>query len=821
MGTLKYNDTEPSALKFDKPLGITSGSMATDFQAWTRNTDQPGDGIIIKKDRIIVSKFRPNVPIIVSALDGAGTGNTPTVEELCTASRTGSSCKLIGMTDENRAMLIPFSKTNLVLTWWDAYLVGPCFIPYNTYLNAEINVAVDVRQNIVYYGSESTEVLAEDHTLRGDGGGYGRIGYLYNRASYVNFLPGWKSFPDGGVNHHWQLAFGIYTSAPTQDGIITLDTPIVFKRINADRVDVTTVEAFYSVLASSAYDGEEMYSKPRTFQNLLMNYGLAFEEGQESGDLNGKYTEAIQDVHDEIINSYGGKSHVAYVVSGRNYDFAYATEYPYSQPYDYLRLPKVDDLSELIVAGFPFKIWADLTTTYSSSGSTNLQSSLYSAFASTRIRDAKFADHLFAKSKFSLSELYINFDVGENNTIAFGSIFDHSEGPGVLHIHIYSGEIKTLHNAFRSNTTTYAFNFSKKIYVGDFQGAFEGATAANITYPENVALANIDWYEELGAKYSEPVCKLEYAADGSGLATFGIWKDLYASAEADKYYIATVAPSCRSVFSRSTITQVKYVLDMKFVTPRAIYYDQNSGTWIGGICESDNPLFSSVFGKGVSGSESSLTDIKIKNLNKGNWSLDGVARNDANGRSCCAGNLYNLNSDSATYLLNNIFDLTRNNQSTGDTSHFENPLNSFNGWTASNGYKTPVSFSSEQNGAQIMYANITTAGTLTFKFTGTGCSVVIYTNGQANTYEPSNTERTINIYTGLCSISFEKNPNAESMVANIELTDHFDSALTPGLTSANIYLPDGFQNKITSGALSAARGRGWHVYINGSEVTSL
>ena len=63
----------------------------------------------------------------------------------------------------------------------------------------------------------------------------------------------------------------------------------------------------------------------------------------------------------------------------------------------------------------------------------------------------------------------------------------------------------------------------------------------------------------------------------------------------------------------------------------------------------------------------SLETARIYGLNKGDWSLDGVDRNDANGDSCCAGNLSGLDADSTNYMLSNLFNLQQNNTSTGDT----------------------------------------------------------------------------------------------------------------------------------------------------------
>ncbi len=786
MAGLKYNDTTPKALKFNRPLGISEGSAINNFLDWTRNTEQPSSGIDIQIDRIIISKFKPNVPIVTSDLVGSGSGNTPTADELAYRSRSINMLKLMGMTDAVRAQLTEVSKTNLILTWWNARLVGPCILPYNTSVNAEINVVSDVRQNVVYT-NDTTQVLADELTLRGDAYGYGAIGHLYNKTSYSLFMPEWKSFPSGGIDHHWQVAIIIYTNTtPDADGTITLANPIIIKRQRGDTIDPSTIEGF------DAYVEEQnVYHKERTFENALIAHKLAFKE-------TGTYYEDIQGLHDQIINDYNGESNVAYVISGRNYDFAYTTGYPYSEPYDNVRFPIVTNLSNLVTAGFPFKVWADLTKHHSNPIVPDLSRTIYDTFYYTSITDPKFADHLFAKSKGDYTDFYVTFNLGldregyDTLLASMGSMFDHSSLATNLHITFNTGNIKSLHNTFRQTQGISNITFNKTMNVCDFVGAFEGSSLVN--YPNELMAVN-SWPEI--TDLSEPVCDIHYALDGSALTRFGNYQNASASTIDTKHSTITVAPMCYGAFRSGNLLEIRHILDMKFVEPVAwnIIDDGPDVVYNNAVFYAPN-----------------LVTAYIKNLNKGSWSLDGVKRYNAKNENLYAGNLESLNADSINYMLSNVFDLRQN---TSDTAHFENDTNSFNGWSVTgDGWNLPIEFNAY---GDCNFFKTITGGTMKFNLALSNCSVTLVNNG--NTKTLTSGDHTEVLDSGYTVFSITKNQGADTMSARILLTDPFKSELTRGLSSANLYLPASASGKITSSALSQANARGWTIYVGGSIYT--
>lgn len=80
------------------------------------------------------------------------------------------------------------------------------------------------------------------------------------------------------------------------------------------------------------------------------------------------------------------------------------------------------------------------------------------------------------------------------------------------------------------------------------------------------------------------------------------------------------------MLNTSTIIKIDPILDFKY-------------------CKQENLCFNS----------SSITDVRIKNLNHCDWSFDGIARNDINN------NLPNLDEESIIYLFDNLYDLTTRN----------------------------------------------------------------------------------------------------------------------------------------------------------------
>ena len=263
-----------------------------------------------------------------------------------------------------------------------------------------------------------------------------------------------------------------------------------------------------------------------------------------------------------------------------------------------------------------------------------------------------------------------------------------------------------------------------------------------------------------------------------------------ASARVTQHAI-NVNPYCKNAFYNSAIAQVREILDMKFVAPTS------------GMI-SDGTSFS-VFGNG------NLTSAYIANLNKGDWSLDGTARNSA-----CGGNLANLDEDSANYLLENVFDLTRN---TSEAYRIENDLNSFSSWaTTGNGWKRPVAFYA--NGNATIYKEVGVSGDLVLQVALVDCTAVV----KRSTVVVATLTNGRNVVSSIpsgSSVTIQVTATGDHPNASIELADHFLYELTENLTSANLYLPAewGTRSIIHSASVQEANRRGWTVYVGGTVYT--
>ena len=569
---------------------------------------------------------------------------------------------------------------------------------------------------------------------------------------------------------------------------------------NRASVDVTTIEGFE---AHTLVNGTPqcVYEKPRTFASILDAYGFTHTE-------TGRYTEPINGFYDEINTPNG----TAYVISGRDYDYHYDP----TNPYDHLRLPAITDLASKIQSGYPFKYWLRLGVNNLADNHSSIGDSLYTAFDTTPITYSWFANHLFANSENGPSTISLTFDVGEGNTIDMGSIFDHSNLSSTVNFTITSGELKSLHNAFRSSSSITSVSFNKIVEISNFIGSFEGTEMTD--FPQKVGVANSEWITVSSGgslrELSEPVCCFAYASDKSKLTYFGNYKDPILQPGDNEDYIAVVAPDCRGAFARNSVTSIRYILDMKFVTPVA-----------GSICEVNDPngqAFNAMFGYYSPQTNSPIINLKLKNLNKGNWNFDP----DNNTTDPCAGKLTELTADSVNYMLENTFDLRKNDytdQTHYDGAHLESDFNSFNGWTvkqdASNipmGDKHSVSFYTESDGAELS-KTLSTSGTIVVQFTGDGCTAKIVNNGVTTTLTKSDqTSNTVNLTSGDCKFVIEKTSGASSMSCLLKLTDHFKSELTQGLSSANLYLPSNAGSKISASALNIANTHGWTVYVGGN-----
>ena len=546
-----------------------------------------------------------------------------------------------------------------------------------------------------------------------------------------------------------QMALAIYSSADTDnDGNINVQT-------YNSLADPTTIEGFRATVGENA-----VYTKAKTYANIIQAYNLESEE-------HNSFIRTVNGSNISILSKWNGVS-TAFVVDERNYNGIYS----------HIRLPEITDLASLISRSYPIKFWGNIEQ---DGVHPTFWTSIQNAFATTQITDGNFGQCLFANSKTNTPiPITLNIDLDNpEEYINIGDIFAESSAFSEIHFVLGDGVLKSLHECFLHTQNLNAVTFNNVVRIVDFSGTFEGTSL--MAFPTNVGAGN-DWQTQL----SEPTCLLNFAADNARLTTFGI---IDSSSELGRYEI-NVNPYCSGAFARSDIQTIEYILDMKFVEP------------ISGAVNYDGTLFNSMFGD-----NSALVSANIRNLNKGDWRLDGTASNGN-----YAGNLVNLNATSVNYMLNNVFDLRRNSS---ETSYFENEFNSLNGWTASSGTKRPIFFEGWETCT--LTKNLSTSGTMNVVLSLVNCTMSITNGGSTRNIDAGTTE--LELVSGPTTITFTKTNAQQEMIAGLFLSEHFRSELTPNLNSANIYLPANAGSKIDSSALSTANTRGWTVYVGGTIYT--
>lgn len=591
--------------------------------------------------------------------------------------------------------------------------------------------------------------------LKGDGVyGWANYGYIHDTTSslYVcsNYYLNNGGTPASLYNASYpQMAIAIFTANETStDGTISVvDTKEV--------VDPTTIEGFRATVGENA-----VYTKAKTYANIIQAYNLESEE-------HNSFIRTVNGSNISILSKWNGVS-TAFVVDERNYNGIYS----------HIRLPEITDLASLISRSYPIKFWGNIEQ---DGVHPTFWTSIQNAFATTPITDGNFGQCLFANSKTNTPiPITLNIDLENSEEyINIGDIFAESSAFSDIHFVLGDGALKSLHECFLHTQNLNAVTFNKVVRIADFSGTFEGTSL--MAFPTNVGAGN-DWQTQL----SEPTCLLNFAADNARLTTFGI-RD--SSSELGRYEV-NVNPYCSGAFARSDIQTIEYVLDVKFVEP------------VSGAVNYDGTLFNSMFGD-----NSALVSANIRNLNKGDWRLDGTASNGN-----YAGNLVNLNATSVNYMLNNVFDLRRNSS---ETSYFENEFNSLNGWTASSGTKRPIFFEGWETCT--LTKNLSTSGTMDVILSLVNCTMSITNGGSTRSINAGTTE--LELVSGPTTITFTKTDAQQEMIASIFLSEHFRSELTPNLNSANIYLPANAGSKIDSSALSTANTRGWTVYVGGTIYT--
>lgn len=229
----------------------------------------------------------------------------------------------------------------------------------------------------------------------------------------------------------------------------------------------------------------------------------------------------------------------------------------------------------------------------------------------------------------------------------------------------------------------------------------------------------------------------------------------------------------------------------------------------------------------------SLVNVKIKNLNHGDWYLDGVTRH-----GICHGNFENIDPNDAEYFLDNLADLTKYNPE----AHNDSINKTFKNWTTDyidfiydwddndyGFYNTISEFGFRKrnstkpgqlnipvirtnklfNEMTIIVSGLKTGDTLAWT-DGRMIYQTITTNGEHTITKNNST--TIGF-----SLSNSVNPSIRSIVS-VKIKNSLDFRV-PKVNTANIYLPEVWDNHLYSDKVQAGMAKGWKFYVGGKYYT--
>ena len=734
-----------------------------DFTTWDFNNNQPSDGITIGKGKIRITKFKPNEPILISNFTGNASNGTPNADDICSISKNlRINVSGIPANDQIFGSGKYYENTNRFAGQVTGRIYGLGFLIYSKTqasgrpLNmwGELPFSCYVWEGITMSDNTWVQMASDTSALRSDiDGAYNRYGKNFNYTN-AKVLPDWKTFyTESYMNKDFQLSVGLYTNvSPGQDGFIELESPIEISLIASYCVDPTTQEAF------KLYNKDELlFERDRTIENLYKAYGL-LKENRSS-----LYKSQWQ------INLENGTP------LGYNLEFDFTRE-----DYDYqkITIPVATDLIQAINDEMPLKFGI----TQFDVGRNNFWETIIRTINQKTINDVSFCYRLFKNAK-GLSNLDWTV-IGDN--VLHGIVINLGNGyPYIMNQCFYGCDVPavtincqgTLHDL----GDTFAYCDVKHVKLGAgiiiriLSGAFEATT--KLESIEGLVVGNKQNTVTVNGveKYlSCDTISLQYSFESTNLQTLSLsGEDM------------VVYPFCPQMFGYySYQTKLKTIsgvaFDFKLVNPNDIY------SW-GVRSDYGHPIF----GKCI------IESIQIKNLNKGDWTIP-----------------MPLNATSVNYLLNNIYDLTTNNN-----PNLEKDSNSFNNWTTGNVNKwsaNVVTFLKNNNNASTI-RRIGFSGDKIFKFKAsisTQFAIQISSNGNvvssaAYTIGTSETVIDLSQYT-FDDVIITKNMLNMTGNVNLEITNPFDSAASL-VTGAVLNLTGVTYDSAFDAAIAVAQSRGWTV----------
>lgn len=613
MRQLVLNGNTVKRLLYKSPIineNYSYNGVSFDLRNWTFNNNQPFDGITVSKGKIVVTKFKPNEPIIISNFTGTSSNNTPKISELCAISKN-MHINIKGMSENSTVFGADkyYSNTNILSSGTIGYVYGLGFLPYKTTYRegrplekwGEMPFSCYVWGNITLSDNSSVQIASETTYLRTDvQGDYNKYGKTLNYNSKQIF-PDWLKWygeEEGAwYDTDFQLSIGLYTNVQTDnDGFIELNTPVEISLINLAAIDPTTQEAFKLYLKDQL-----IYERDRTVDNLYKVFNLLKEK--RNLPYKTQWQVALENGVDLGYN-------IGFEFDESDYDFQKIT------------LPVAIDLVQQIQNEVPFKFHI----TQYDEGRNEFWKTIIQTLNAKTINDVAFCYKLFSYAK-GLEGLNWNqigdnvlhgllLNLGSNSFYVLQGCFEACDIPAIT-INC-QGIVQDLGDTFKSSSVKHV-KFGSGIVIRVLSGSFE--FTGKLESVEGLTLAGQSMsYNDV--PLSDDTLTMQYAFEGTALESITIGGTS-----------VVVYPFAAQIFGYGCKLReiLNIVFDFKFINPDDMQY------W-GVPAAYGHPIFG----------DSVLETINIKKLNKGNWTIP-----------------MPLDDNSVIYMLNNIFDLTSNANNLG------------------------------------------------------------------------------------------------------------------------------------------------------------
>ena len=362
---------------------------------------------------------------------------------------------------------------------------------------------------------------------------------------------------------------------------------------------------------------------------------------------------------------------------------------------------------------------------------------------------------------------------------------------------LFFGPKKLEEITFTPNTDTTNNKISRNWLLGatDMSGVFSFCGVP--TYPANL----INWgaYRSNAFDNGIPCTLSGYALDYSDMVTMPVFNNGNRDADENRWVFTKFA--AQTFNGAGKLVSIGPVLDLILVRP-------NSGA---------NNIFNCW----------NLEDVRIKNLNHGNWNFDGVTRNGVT-----HGNLSKLDAASIQYLFANLIDLNTYNPEVHENridKAFISWDSNYKGSWGTEFWDSRVAvryFESKKRNPTGVFGNY--IASTTGKFTNMLINItglqegdsIVFGKGSIteidNEFNSNGTHYVNKVDDSIEGFMLFGNPENDSIV-RVTIENGLDYT-NPDVNSAILYCPAQWEDKITTEMISSANAKGWKVFIDNVEV---